>query len=50
MELLHDIFLYTLATLGLKSIWLGSEFNFMKWMKNGKKYIKEYNEWYEKKP
>ena len=42
---------FTLLTLvALKAIIIGSDFSFPKWIKRGKQYIKQYDDWQRMKP
>ena len=43
-HLILDIIMYTVA---LKAMLIGSDFNFIRWMKEGKSYTKEYFKRYE---
>ena len=36
--------------LAVKCITIGSGFNFIKWLKRGNDYCKEYFDWYNKQP
>lgn len=50
MEIIEKITIIILMLVTLKAIIIGSDFNFFKWIKHGKKYIKQYNKWQYKKP
>ena len=47
---MNKIFIILVIAVVLKAIIIGSEFSFIKWIKNGQKYLKKYNEWYKMKP
>jgi hypothetical protein len=50
MEILSGIVITIFGLIGLKAIIIGSDFSFYKWIKYGKKYVKEYNNWLKLKP
>jgi hypothetical protein len=47
---IDEIALILLVLIALKSIIMGSDFNFIKWIKHGEKYMKQYEDWQEMKP
>jgi hypothetical protein len=47
---MEKITIILLMLVALKSFFVGSNFNIYKWIKEGKSYIKKYNEWLDKCP
>jgi hypothetical protein len=47
---MKTICIVLLMIIAIKSIFIGSEFNFYKWIKGGKKYFKQYEDWLNIKP
>jgi hypothetical protein len=50
VKIMNTIVIIMIIALVLKAMIIGSDFNFIKWAKYGKKYMKQYNEWYKMKP
>lgn len=47
---MEQIVMIILGLVVLKSLIIGSDFNIYKWIKNGKTYMKQYNNWQKTKP
>ena len=47
---MERILLLAMSFILLKQITIGAEFNFIKYFKNRKEYLKKYNDWLRKKP
>lgn len=50
VKIMEKIALTLLTLVALKAIIIGSDFSLPKWIKYGKKYIKQYNDWQRTKP
>ena len=47
---MNALFTLLMALVAIKALFIGSEYNFGKRLKEGKEYTKKYNEWLKNKP